>query len=585
MKEKITLLLIISISILGCDKNALFSINIVNSLKQSNSSTSTTTTHPTNQTKIEPSLPDPPPTDPPPMPLTPDPIDSKPFVLIIRPETKETPRYSAPQSPRVIQKKSQHTFQDFFPYQQSQSSFYQPIYGKNKMTISFTAQDNKDFHIRDLQKEDIVITENQLEIQNYTLSSEKQRLDHQLDVVFAIDIGKSMARYGNVIEDHIKYFISVLEKYQLHANFCLVTFHDIVEKECNDRSHFNDNFRIEDISYNADGIREQKQNSLAGLLEAAEARWGAVNQHIIILITDAQPWIYLEYKSQNLPFEVPIYERILNALQGISVFTLTHDATWLSKEWSGLPSITQASSGQWFDLEKLQNKAINIGSILNQIRDQWNILYKAEYIVESQQELNPFLSLEERQIFLDSHRLGPDLQLEDVRINIQDVHSNMPDGNTKPQYSWVINKDKYIHPDNIFVTINGIPESNFFIRDGEIIFIEPPPEGSRIDIHYELGDLIDNIQRHPLALKSEQKHHTSSLTDVNISNFSLHLNGKEASPSDFEIKITDNGNFNLYLRDSVFNNEDPYDIRQSNGLDILFSYEILSQHKISATSQ
>ena len=558
MKEKkitLSLIILISISILGCDKKALFSTNPRNFVKQSTSPTPTMTKL-IHQTKnpsqsLDPSTP----------------------IL----KTEKIPRLSTHQKPQVVQKKSQHTFQDFFPYQLNHRLFHQPaygMYGRNKTIISFIAQDNKGFHVRDLQKEDLIITENQSEVLNYTLSSEKQRSHYKLEIVFAIDIGGSMRRYSGVIEDNIKYFMSELKKYQIHTNFCLVTFKDSVETRCD---RFNDNFEVENISrlfHNKISRREQKQNSLAGLLAAAKTGWGIGNQHIIILITDAQPWIHLEYKSLNLPFQVPRYESVLNALQGIQVFTLTHNAPWLSKDWSGFPSVVQATSGQWFDLKKLEKKVTNISPIFNQVRDQWNILHKIEYFVEDQQGLSPSLSLEKRQILLTSNRSELNFPSKDMQIEIQDVHSSMPEGNTKLQSRWVINKDEYIHPDNISVTVNDIPEYNFLIRDGEILFIEPPPEGSQIHVQYELGNLIDNIQRHSLVLKS---HSTSSPIYVKTLNSPLYLNGKEASHAYFEVEFSDNGNLYLHLKESVFANEDPFDIRQSNGLDILFSYEILSQ--------
>ena len=79
--------------------------------------------------------------------------------------------------------------------------------------------------------------------------------------------------------------------------------------------------------------------------------------------------------------------------------------------------------------------------------------------------------------------------------------------------------------------------------------------------------MINNIQKHPLTLQS------SSQTE--IENFSLLLNEKEADHTYFEIQNTDDGSVSLNLKNEVFSDEDPFNIRQSNGLSISLSYEAI----------
>ena len=84
-----------------------------------------------------------------------------------------------------------------------------------------------------MQKDDIVLSENGLEVENYTLSATERRLNHKLEVVFVIDVGADMERYSEAMEENITYFVNKLEEFQIHTNFCLLAFTDLVnEGQC-----------------------------------------------------------------------------------------------------------------------------------------------------------------------------------------------------------------------------------------------------------------------------------------------------------------------------------------------------------------
>ena len=132
----------------------------------------------------------------------------------------------------VTQQESPQVFQDFFPYRWIQKTFHQTFNEKNKTTLFFQAFDRHGLNIRDLQKDDLHLLENQIEIRNYTLSSERQRLDHKLEVVFVIDTAGSMGKYIDMIKNNIMYFVKKLGEDQIQTNLCFVTFRDLVEKIC-----------------------------------------------------------------------------------------------------------------------------------------------------------------------------------------------------------------------------------------------------------------------------------------------------------------------------------------------------------------
>lgn len=493
---------------------------------------------------------------PPPIPLPP----------LASPPPQSPPSPSPPPSPQTTQ---EHAFHTFFPYTWSKASFSQPIHDRNKTTLLFQAYDDRGFPIRDLREEDLIIKENQSEILNYTLSLSlpPQREDDYIELVFVIDTGANMTDRRHIISGSVESLRNELEKYQMHLKFCLVTFKDNLGEKC-DNGFIDNNYfsffqnHISNLKLTGGG-GTNTQNPLLGLLAAANIP-RSDNQRIVILITDALPWL----EGQTLPRRpVPLHSTVLDRLSsqipnqpGIPVFALTRSHDLFSE-------ITEDTSGQWFDIHDIINRKTGLDDVSHQIREHLNIL-RAEYIVEDQQGLNPFLSLEERSIEISS-------QFEDVHIEIQDIQSNMPEGRAEPQSRFLLSRDAVINKDHISVvrTSHGFDErlTNFFIEDGEIVFIEILPEGSQISVQYESGDLIDNIQRHPLVLEGHTQ--AESSTDQ-ISSISLTLNGKSVLREDFEIELASDNHFYLNLNENVFDNTDPYGIRASGGLNISATYEI-----------
>ncbi len=483
-----------------------------------------------------------------------------------------------PKAAPVAQQKSHHLFQDFFPYRWIQKSFQQITNENNKTTLFFQAFDHYGFNVRDLQKDDLHLSENQIDIKSYTLSSERERLDHKLEVVFVINTAGSMERYIDMIKNNITYLVNKLEEDQMHVNLCLVTFRDSIEKRCrffypdNPLTLQNENVLkfLDDISRLRlhRGYNEYHENVLGGMLEAIRhTPWNPGNQRMIILATDALFWIPL-YNSRPESREAPDYQTVLNALKesNIQLFALTQDYNGFSKDYFKCPSLVEATSGQWFNIKTLEER--NIQNIFNHIREQLNIFYKIEYFVEYQEGLNPFLALEDREINLTTTTIQNSHE-EDVQIEVQSIHSNLPEGADQLLSHWPLNEPD-IKKDNVTVTVNRVRQkigNDFFIENGQIFFEEPPPNSSEILVRYEFESLINNVKKHPLILQSSNH--------IEVSNLSLFLNEKKADQTYFEVESADDGSILLNLRSNVFSDEDPFNIRQSKGLSISFSYEAI----------
>ena len=487
-----------------------------------------------------------------------------------------------PPSLKIIEKKSQHEFHDIFTYTLSEDSFFQSTYNKNKTTLLFRAFDNYDLNIRDLQEDDIIVLENQTEVKNYTLSSERQRLDRKLEVVFAIDTAASMRKYANDAKENIVYFVNKLQEAQIHASFCLVTFKDLVEREGDEcfpddvptsRIDENNSKFLEDISelgFRRGGVYQE--NALGGVVSASKAPWSVDSQRMVILVTDALFWERRD--SHPEARKAPEYSTVLDVLaeNDIQVFALTQDYPGFSKNYFELPSLVEATSGRWFNIKNLSNQDMN--NIFDQVRDQIDVSYKIDYFVEDQERLDPFLSLEDRQIVLTAR--NP--QVNAVKIQIEDVHSNMPEGSRQLQSYWPLSREAVVNEDHVFVTVDEQSESHFLIENGGIFFPDPPPIGSKIFIQYEAGSLKENVREHPLLLQIDPQHQSSS--DIQIASASLELNGMPVPDQDFEIKyLGSTDSMQLHLSENIFDNADLYGIRSLGELRISLSYEVVSRHE------
>ena len=485
--------------------------------------------------------------------------------------------------PKVIERKSQYEFYETFTYTLNEDLFFQSTYNKNKTTLLFQAFDRYGLNIRDLQKSDIILSENQIEIENYTFFSQSQKLDHKLEVVFAIDTGGSMGKYNDLIKENITYFVNKLEEAQIYTSFCLVTFKDLVEKHCDmffpdnpltPQTNENNLRFLNDISrldFYQGGT--YTQNALGAVLSASQAPWNTDSQRMIILITDALFWAK-PLDDHPEARTAPEYSTTLDSVKQnkVQVFALTQNYFGFSKNYFEYPSLPDATSGEWLNIENLNNQDMN--TIFNQVRDQIDITYKIEYFAEDQEELNDLLSLGDRHIALTSN-LAVNTTM--TNIQIENIHSNMPEGSHQLQSYWPLSQRAVINEDHVSVTVNEESEYNFFIEDGNIIFPNPPPSDSEILVQYEVDSLKDNVKEHPLLLQIDPKHQDSLNTKV--SSISLKLNDIPISDQDFEITPLDStDSVQLHLGERVFHDTDPYNIRDSGELKISFWYEVTSQH-------
>ena len=201
-------------------------------------------------------------------------------------------------------------------------------------------------------------------------------LVQKLEVVFVIDTGANMQRYRNVITDSVRYLKDELEKHQIYPEFCFVTFKDSVEQKCSGFINNNNFTAFQSYVSNlrlTGGGGTNTQNPLAGLDAAADIP-RSHNQRIIILITDALPWLEVHNSHRR---RVPQYSKVLDKLHSQSetpVFALTrsHDLFF---------DLTEDTLGQWFDIRKIEKEEISIDYVFNQIGEHLNTLYNGEVII------------------------------------------------------------------------------------------------------------------------------------------------------------------------------------------------------------
>ena len=342
---------------------------------------------------------------------------------------------------------------------------------KRKTTINFRAFHADDgSNISDLRKQDLILKEDAVTVNNYTLSRRNKSYQPQLEIVFVIDVTTTMANEIRRVKESIIDFVNNLDSIDVETQLCLVTFSDFLEKKCdafvNDVASTTDNENllqfiadihniVLDNSNGRGGGQYMNENSLGGLLSAAyDTPWSQDSQRMAVLITDAWFWDADGNKKLDPIYdgitegdETPSYSDVLNALneKGVQVFAVTPDLPGFSRDYDksvqvhfspfggwpsydqekrkkkkrgkrGLePSLVEYTGGQWFDIERLNRNEITINDIYDYIINQVQTFYRIKYLSSD----NPGLTvdnIDQSQIFLENAE-------NNLQIRIQNIYS------------------------------------------------------------------------------------------------------------------------------------------------------------------
>ncbi len=312
-----------------------------------------------------------------------------------------------------------------------------------KVNLSFRAYNYRGFPISDLQKEDLIVTDNQQIIQNPVFFTDVQKAYPALEIVFVLDTTEQ--KHIHWIKNNIDFLAQELAFSDLNARFCLVTFKDLLIKQChhfvqdNPSTPENENLMsfLNDLSRQqvGGGGKLNTENALEGLLATArDTPWEADSQRMIVLVTDALFWVRpfatLDVDGRTAPFYSQDigHPGVLEELEDsqAQLFAITRDISGFSKNYFEFPSLVEVTSGQWFPIKKLEKSQITMkdifDTILKQVHPQSHTLYTIEYFAKNANELNANSLLQNIQISFSPYFINRKMQQGFNREKLQQTH-------------------------------------------------------------------------------------------------------------------------------------------------------------------
>jgi hypothetical protein len=445
--------------------------------------------------------------------------------------------------------------------------FKQDEYDKNLTTIPFRAYDQSGISYPFLAKKDIRLTENGIEVKNYSLKGQNSSDGKEVDIVFTLDITGSMDEEINAVKAAIRRFVGQLAGRNVKARLCVVSFKDEIFDRCSKfveddpTTPKNENLDwFEDFlaRLNPSGGGNPRENSLGGVLEASKGTaWGANNQRVIILITDAYFWFLPNHKNEPEAKYAPYYDDVLTSLKssGALVFPITPTMGGYSKDFFSKPAGYGVNGGEWFDLRKLEKGTLTMDGIFNDISSYIVTDYAVEYLSEDNPGLNPHESLANRKI-----ELAPSSAVIS-KFDVGTPQSNWPNGQPLPKKDFPLQPGA--KPNTEQVTVNGVrTTTGYVIANDTLVFKTAPAPGSEIRIQYERLKLRDHVQTRSLFLSGKGK----------LTNLKVYLNSSWVPTNHYQITTTTQGGYVLDLTDQAFPESDPYNVRSKGYLDIAVEY-------------
>lgn len=458
---------------------------------------------------------------------------------------------------------------NFFKVSDSQTSFSQENLEDNKTTVTFKAQLTDGSYLNSVTSQDVSITENNVPVSHFSLSSNSQNIVQTVDIVFAVDITGSMGSTIESAKTRLTNFVYKTRNAGFHTRMCLVTFGDYTVQKCN---KFYDNnpedpataAQVTELVSEISKLRAYKgsedpggsdynENPMRALIDSASAPWGESSQRFMILITD-DGFLYSPGNSGSVGALAPKWTEVMAAIQNsqMKVFAVAPDNAGYRLKFQGQPSIVTASSGEFFLFKDLISGKITLDTILNRIISTVRTTYTISYSTDENSGLNGSLALKDRKITV---QLRSGLN---ATVAAQTAQSNLPDGRSAYKKSFKLS-DKQIKSDSVIVKVNGVViNSGYTINNGQLVFDQAPPKGATIEVRYGYATLKDSVQLQPALISGS----------LDVSLLSVFFNGIKARSSDVVFEKTIEGHWSVRPSDNVFTENDPFRIRANGGLSI-----------------
>ncbi|MBK9292997.1 MAG: VWA domain-containing protein [Oligoflexia bacterium] len=388
----------------------------------------------------------------------------------------------------------------------NQVSFNQDVFATNTISTQFKITDQFGFPVTTLNKNQIKIKENNIEVGQFDLRLDNSGGNKTADIVVVLDVTTSMDPYIDELKRKIGRFVDALSQTNIKARLCLVTFGESTEDKClsfvEDIPQTSKNENLEDFINKVSSIvthgggTEMNENQLLAMEDAATTTpWGNQAQRVAILITDAA----FHYAPDNIGEgqNVPTYNRTLSVIQNAQMqsFIISFPTGGYDRPLKGQAAMPRATGGEFYNLGDIVGGLTDMEEIFRNIAAKISQGFIVDYVVDDNPLLNPELNINQRNIAIEI--IDPNLR---GTLTLQAVISSLPQG--RPHYKKRFKiSDKKIDAQSLKVFINSQMTQVLSISDTEVEFNQTPTPGSQIFAQYLLSNIKENLNLTPMEVK------------------------------------------------------------------------------------
>lgn len=434
---------------------------------------------------------------------------------------------------------------------------------RNQTIINFQAIDSNGNFINSLSPNEVILTENGVEIPNFQLSNNARQVKPTTDIVFLVDITCSMTPTINSAKSAVINFIRSSRANGYHTRMCLSTFGDYTVQKCtkfydNDPSKASTMTQVNELISevtrlsagcgNQDpGGQDLPENPLRAIMDAESAPYAPGSQRFGILLTDAD-FLYAPGNPGSLGAAAPVYADTLASLarSQLNLFVAAPSNPGYDRMFGSLPGIVSASNGEFFPYQDLVSGRTTFAAILNRITLRIQTTYTIQYVVDEIPGLDATLPLSSRNIQIRYRQSNTG-----ATIRMIGVESSMPNGQQALLKKFKIS-DRLIVPGSVVVSINGVRVmAGYTISGTDLDFNIAPASGAKIEISYSYQKLKDSVAVEPIIVDGRE--------DINA--ITIFLNSIKATNADLRFERNLEGHWQVTLNDSVLSEDDRFQIR------------------------
>lgn len=446
-----------------------------------------------------------------------------------------------------------------FPFVPPRDFFEQASYAANEVKLFFQVIDETGKIISDVTAQDVALTQNQVEVSNFEVSSADVK-GRAIQIIFVVDITSGMTSLIKSLSSQIFDFSKVLEQAGLSPTYCLVTFKDKTEQKCqsfvldNPSTSVNESLEalVKDLgNLKPSGGGDKEENPLRALMDASLAPWSHGVQRVAFLLTD-QGFHYKPRKEGDAGAQAPTYEEALRSVmtQQMMVYAIAPEKSGYNQDFESFPSLTSALMGKFYSVKDFGSNKVKMASVGQDLARKMTSYYELSFFAEDNPGSDPTLPLTQR---------GFSLQIKDApnwKVIFGNRSSTWPDGRPAYQLRWPLS-DEYRETGAFSVQVDGLDVvDGVRIEENYLIFNEPPAPAARIEVVYQPKKFSNHMNVRPIYYPEELSAESLRVT----------LNGILVSFEELQLARDPQGRYVFDPAVLIFGFSDRFRIYQSGGL-------------------